>query len=173
MSGIEVEVLGTDPGVDEELDAFFDACPQSFAQQTRHWREVIVGLGVDEPHFVGARRDGALIALLPGYRFEGPLGAILTSVPQAGPLGGIALRPGETAEAIYPALLEGYLALARDSGCVLASLISNPIQPDRALYDRAAPDYTLENIRFSHLWIRRRKRFSNRRECMKCLQGAA
>ena len=42
---LDVEVLGAgDPAADAELEAFFEACPTSFAQQTPGWRDVIAGL---------------------------------------------------------------------------------------------------------------------------------
>jgi hypothetical protein len=143
---LTVSVLPAGAGVDGELDAFFDACPTSFAQQTRRWRDVITHLGVDEPLFLGCRRNGELAGVLPAYRFDGPLGAILNSVPQAGPIGGVACRPGEPADAIYGALLRAYTSLAAETGCALASVISNPVWPDRVLYERLfEPNYTLEN----------------------------
>ena len=68
---------------DAELDRFFEACPTSFAQQTTGWRNVITGAGSDEPVFLGCRRHGRLVGVLPAYRFAGPLGAILTNVQAA------------------------------------------------------------------------------------------
>ena len=68
---------GADPATDRELDAFFSACPTSFAQQTPGWRDVIAGRGVDEPLFLLCREGARLVGVLPAYRFEGPLGAIL------------------------------------------------------------------------------------------------
>jgi hypothetical protein len=118
------EVLASGGAADAELDAFFDACPTSFAQQTRAWRAVIVAQGSDEALYLGCRRRGALVGVLPAYRFAGPFGAILDSVPQAGALGGIACLPGEPPEPIYAALLDAYVELAQE---------------------REAADYVLEN----------------------------
>ncbi len=145
-AALNVSVLPVEAGVDHELDTFFDDCPTSFAQQTRHWRDVITRLGTDEPLFLGCRRNGELVGVLPAYRFDGPLGSILNSVPQAGPLGGIACRMDENVDAVFEALLSAYASLATETGCALASVISNPLWPDRALYERLLePDYTLEN----------------------------
>jgi hypothetical protein len=134
-----------EPDVDAELDTFFDACQTSYAQQTRPWRDVIFGMGVDEPLFLGCRDAGVLVGVLPAYRFDGPLGAILTSVPQAGPLGGVACRASPR-EPVYEALTGAFLELARERGCALASLITSPIWPDRSLYERCRqPDFALDN----------------------------
>ena len=136
----------TDPESDSQLAAFFDACPTSFAQQTPEWRDVIAPLGPDEPIFLGCRREGRLVGVLPAYRFSGPLGAILTSVPQAGPLGGVACLPDVDRAPVYEGLLAAFLEQAAVSGCALASVITNPFWPDRELYDRfLEPDYVLEN----------------------------
>jgi len=145
-AALNVSVLPVEPDVDRELDAFFDDCPTSFAQQTRHWRDVITRLGADEPLFLGCRRSGELVGVLPAYRFDGPLGSILNTVPQAGPLGGVACRTNENVDAVFGALLSAYASLAAETGCALASIISNPLWPDRARYERLfEPDYTLEN----------------------------
>ena len=145
--GLSVERMAAgDAAADRELGAFFEACPTSFAQQTVGWRDVIVSLGVDEPITLGCRRAGALVGVLPAYRFAGPLGAILTSCAQAGPLGGVACLPDEDAEAVYAALLRAFLETARDERCAVASVISNPFWPDAALLERhLEPHFVLEN----------------------------
>ena len=41
-ASLEVEVLaGAEPSAEAELEAFFEACPTSFAQQTPSWRDVM------------------------------------------------------------------------------------------------------------------------------------
>jgi hypothetical protein len=120
-AALDVSVLPAESDIDRELDSFFGDCPTSFAQQTRHWREVITCLGADEPLFLGCRRNGRLVGVLPAYRFDGPLGAILNTVPQAGPLGGVACREVEDADAVFGALLSAYASLAAETGCALAS----------------------------------------------------
>src|SRR5262245_23560415 len=145
-NGFAVEVMPASDAADAELDAFFEACPTSFAQQTPGWRDVITTAGDDEPAFLACRRRGRLVGVLPAYRFAGPLGAILTSVPQAGPLGGVAALPDVEPEPVYAALLSAFVAESARRGCVLATVITNPFWPDRALYDRhLRADYVLAN----------------------------
>jgi hypothetical protein len=139
-------IPAADAAATAELDAFLDACPASVAQQTSAWRAVITSIDRDEPLFLGCRQAGRLVGVLPAYRFEGPLGAILTSVPQPGPLGGVACHPAADPEAVYAALLDGFVSLATARECALASVITSPFWPDKALYDRhLRPDYALEN----------------------------
>lgn len=136
-----------DRAVDEEVEAFLDRCPTSFAQQTIGWRDVIRGIGVDEPMFLGCRRAGELVGVLPAYRFAGPLGAILNTVPQAGPLGGVACLEGIDSEPVYEALLDAYAELGASTGCAFATVISNPFWPDAVLCERALrADYVFENV---------------------------
>ena len=135
-----------DAAQEQELCAFFEACPQSTVQQTPAWRDLILQIDADEALFLGARRDGALIAVLPAYRFQGPLGAVLNSVPQVGPLGGVACRPDVDPEPATRALLEAFLTLARETGCATATVVTSPLWPDAERYQRVAPaDYTLRN----------------------------
>lgn len=145
---LDVDLLPAgDPGVDAELDDFFERCPRTFAQQTTGWRDVVAGIDRDEPLFLACRRNGALIGVLPAYRFAGALGAILNSVPQAGPLGGVACLSEVDSEPVYRTLLAAYVDLARRTGCASATVISNPFWPDESLYAQCfEPDYELENV---------------------------
>ena len=59
-NGFAVEVMPASDAADAELDAFFEACPTSFAQQTPGWRDVITTAGDDEPAFLACRRRGRL-----------------------------------------------------------------------------------------------------------------
>ena len=143
---LRVDVLPATAAADEELDAFFDRCETSFAQQTRHWRDVIAPLAGDVPGFLGCFAGDDLVGVLPTYRFDGPLGSVLNSVPQAGPLGGVAIASGIARASVYRELLGGFVEHGRASGCAAASVISNPFWPDDDLYRQyLAPDYTLEN----------------------------
>jgi hypothetical protein len=142
-----VETLAASAAADAELGELLAASPGSVAQQTPGWRDAILGAGEDEPLALACRSEGRLVGLLPAWRFEGPLGAVLTSCAQAGSLGGVACRAGADREAVYRALLGAFVELARERGCAVATLISNPFQPDRELCEAVlAPDFVLENV---------------------------
>jgi len=144
---LSVEVLAVDSAADAELDDFFDKrCETSFAQQTRHWRDVIAPLAGDEPHTLACRVGAEIVGVLPAYRFEGPLGSVLNSVPQAGPLGGVAVARGIGPDPVYRELLGAFVELGTSLGCATSSVMSNPFWPDEDLYARHfSPDFTLEN----------------------------
>jgi hypothetical protein len=147
VSAVGVELLLPGAAADAELQAFFDACPTSFAQQTPGWRDAIASLGVDEPLTLAARQGARLVGVLPAYRFAGPLGAILTSAAQAGPLGGVACLPAVDPEPVYAALLGAFRELAAERGCALASVLTNPFWPDAGLCERHfEPAFSLENV---------------------------
>ena len=146
----DLRVSKLDPrggAVDAELEAFLAVCPASVAQQTPGWRRVIEAVGVDEPRLLACRRRGELVGLLPAWRYQGPLGAIMSSCVQAGPLGGVACHPEADRELVYAALLGGFLELASEERCAVATVITNPFWPDRDLCEKHfAPDYVLENV---------------------------
>lgn len=147
MTGAALRIAALDAADEAELDAFFAACPSSVAQQTPGWRRVIEAVGVDQPRYLGCRRGDELVGVLPAWRFAGPLGAILTSCAQAGPLGGVACLPGADRDAVYAALLEGFLEVAAADGCAVATLITNPFWPDADLCGQLlGPDFVLENV---------------------------
>jgi len=132
--------------VEDRVEAFLDACPNSFAQQTPAWSRVIQSIGHDEVFHIVCRSKERVLGVLPAYHCSGPLGSILTSAAQAGALGGVACTDGVDPQPVYQALLEAFIALARDRDCALATLYSNPIWPDHALCERyLQPDYVLEN----------------------------
>jgi len=133
-------------GARAEIEGFFAVARRSVVQQTPVWADVLRRLGPDEAHVLGCRAGGGLLGVLPAYRFAGPLGAILTSVPQVGPIGGVALRDEARADAVYPRLVAAFLALASETGCALATIVTSPFWPDAARYRAVrAPDFELEN----------------------------
>ena len=144
--GLRVRLLAPDDASETALQSrFFARCATSFAQQTPAWSRVIVGIGEDEPLTLGCFAEDELVGVLPAFRFEGPLGAVLNSVPQAGPLGGVACQGEIDAAPVYASLLEAYLELARERDCALASVITNPLWPDRDLHTPLGADFELEN----------------------------
>jgi hypothetical protein len=97
--------------------------------------------------FLGCRRAGRLIGVLPAYRFVGPLGAILTSVPQAGPLGGVACVSEVDRESAYAALLSALVQLGTRADAALATVIGNPFWSDEDLLRRhLEPDFEMTNV---------------------------
>ena len=134
-----------------EAEALLAAAASGLAQQTPAWGDVIAGLGVDEPVALGCWEDAPageprLVGLLPGFRFAGPLGAIQVSMAQAGALGGVVCARDADRREVYRALVAAFLAQARESGCALATLLSDPFVSDLELCrELMEPDFELEN----------------------------
>jgi hypothetical protein len=142
-----VDPIVISDAADAELDELFAASPESVAQQTPGWWQVILGLGEDEALGLGCRSGDRLVGVLPAWRFEGPLGAVLVSCVQAGAFGGVTCRAGADRDAVYRELLGAFVELARARRCAVATVISNPFWPDRELCERClAPDFVLENV---------------------------
>lgn len=131
-------------------DALHQACPDAFVQQSTAWAKVIGDIGPDEAFFLLCSDGERDVAALPLYLYRHPLGSILNSVPQQGGLGGIFCRSdlrGAAKQAAYDALLTAAVKLAEEQRCLTLSIITNPFDPDVALYDRAlAPDLWFENF---------------------------
>lgn len=129
-----------------EVAAFFESCEDSVAQQTPAWHDVIEHVGDDEGTWLCCRQEGRLVGVLPAYLFRGSKGAILVSCCQAGPLGGVACLESAGREAVYEALVAAFEQLAREWGCRVATLITNPFRPDEDLCSRFfSPNFVLEN----------------------------
>ncbi|MBI5639477.1 MAG: hypothetical protein HZA17_03530 [Nitrospirae bacterium] len=144
----QIDIVSEGSQFDSKYDAFLDTCRYSFVQQSTVWREVIKDLGPDEPYLLLAEEDGVPVGALPLYLYRGRFGNIMTSVPQPGPHGGIAFRDEHPDKrSVYKKLIDYALALSREKGCCLFSVITNPIDPDDALYrEILLPEYELENF---------------------------
>jgi hypothetical protein len=142
---VEVAPLAAGPAADAEAEELLAACPDAVAQQTPGWRDVVVSLGEDRAGYLAARAEGRLVGLLPVYHFAGTLGGVLVSCAQPGALGGVACRGDADRRTVYGALLDALRARARELGCALATVITNPFRPDRDLCDEAGADFVLEN----------------------------
>ena len=147
MDSLAVSVVDkSDNSTVQEVTAFLDACPTSFAQQTVQWRNVIAPIGPDEPFFIVCRQRGRMVAVLPAYRYDGTLGRILTTSSQAGALGGIACHAEEEMEKVYRAVLNAFVHFAQQNACSVATVLTNPFWPDHEICRKfLEPDFVLEN----------------------------
>ena|SRR3989338_2452558 len=145
---LEIEVIRESSQAETEYDSVIDNCKYGFIQQSTVWRDVIRGLGPDEPHLLLGRDNGKPVGVLPLYLYRGKFGNIMTSVPQPGSLGGIACLDGyNDKEALYKALINYAVDLGREKECRLLTIITNPFAQDDALYRKFLfPEYELENF---------------------------
>ena len=145
---LEIEVIREGSRAERDYDSVIDNCKYGFIQQSTVWRNVISGLGPDEPYLLLARDNGRPVGVLPLYLYRGKFGNIITSVPQPGPLGGIASVDGyDDKDALYKALITYAADLGREKKCCLLTIITNPFTRDDALYKKfLLPEYELENF---------------------------
>lgn len=145
---LQVEIINKGTQSEKDYDLFLNTCEYGFTQQTTLWRDVIQGLGPDEPFFLLARDNGTPVGALPLYLYRGEFGNIMTSVPQPGPHGGIACAADYTDnEQIYRALLDYAIKLSDEKHCCLLTVMTNPFMNDSIYYrEFLLPDYELENF---------------------------
>ncbi|MGC2061578.1 MAG: GNAT family N-acetyltransferase [Thermodesulfovibrionales bacterium] len=144
---IEIEIV-EEVTQSEDYDRFLAVCRYGFIQQSSIWRDVIKGLGPDEPYLLLARDGGNPVGAMSLYCYRGRFGNIMTSVPQPGPLGGIACQDDyPQKEVLYRELINYAVALGREKECSLLTIITNPFVNDSSYYrDFLAPEYELENF---------------------------
>jgi hypothetical protein len=148
---VTVSVFGLEAAQQRQrYDQLFEDCPHAFIQQSTYWAEVIQDMGPDRPIFLLAEVAGEAVGGLPLYLYEHALGNVLISVPHPGPLGGIFVRAGlppATLDAVYAALLEQALSVARAQACLALTVMTNPFEDDLARYQRhLAPEIVFENF---------------------------
>jgi hypothetical protein len=130
----------------------FKECPDSLAQQSLQWADIISPISPDKPYFLIVRNQDNQIILggIPLYHFKGKLGGVLTSVPHAGPLGGCVCRQdldNTLCRYVYKVLLEKAIGLAKELQCISLSIITNPFLQDAGLYNEPVPpNYIFNNF---------------------------
>jgi FemAB-related protein (PEP-CTERM system-associated) len=128
---LEVRELGTEA---VEWDAFVRASADGSPFHLTAWKEVVQATFGHRPHYLVARRGGAIEGVLPLFEVRGPLGGrALISVPYA-VYGGICAASADAREA----LLDTATALGRARGAAYVELRHRRDQglvlPTKALY---------------------------------------
>ncbi|MBI3711059.1 MAG: GNAT family N-acetyltransferase [Proteobacteria bacterium] len=125
---------------DSELTAFLDTLGAGsvpvLGYHYPYYRDMLEAIGVGEPHYLGARRNGTLIGCLPAFQKKSPAGTVISSLPFFGPNGGVLCAP-EQAEAIHAVLLAAIVEHARGADALSCSIYTPFQLPDFGLYDRA------------------------------------
>jgi hypothetical protein len=109
--------------------ALVASAPASPISHTLLWRDLLVGLGVGEPVYWLARRQGRVRAALPAFVRRSPQGAVLNSLPLVQSVGGVITAadadPGERAEAVQ-ALLAAMLVWSAAHDVRAACVVGGP-----------------------------------------------
>jgi GNAT acetyltransferase-like protein len=88
------------------------------------------------PCYLGAWDGSTLVGALPGFIHDGRYGPVLNSLPFYGSHGGVIVpAPDVDAAAVKRALLGALDEFAREERAVAATIVTNPLDPDRASYE--------------------------------------
>ncbi|MBN2454243.1 GNAT family N-acetyltransferase [Candidatus Woesearchaeota archaeon] len=127
---------------DNSYKDFLEKTPESLAQQTAEWKEVLKEVINDEACYLIATEDGRAVGAMPSFIYSGKYGKIITSIPFAGPYGGAV---GE--ERAQKVLIEEMIRIGKEEKCVLATIITPAFYTDSEVYIEAmTPDFKIENI---------------------------
>jgi hypothetical protein len=140
-------VVGMDGATEPAYAALVGAAPASPITHSLAWRDLLVGLGMGQPRYWLALRDGQVRGALPAFVQRSPAGAVLNSLPLVQSIGGVITpRDADPAERAHVVgLLTGaMLAEAQAQDVRVACLAGGPYrgQDDAAAFARP-PDFQM------------------------------
>jgi hypothetical protein len=131
---IDVRVVG--PDADDRYTAFLDRVssrsPQVLAYHYPLYRDMLVGIGVGTPVYLGAFDGDRMVGALPGFLKQSEHGACYCSLPYFGPNAGVIAGDGDPAAPdIHRELLMSALDLLRKERRPLTASFYSPFLSDR------------------------------------------
>jgi hypothetical protein len=146
-NGWEARLLSADE--ESAYAALVRCCRFSPLAHTLVWRNVLAGLGMGEPLYWLAYRDGQLRGALPVFVRRTEVGAVLNSLPFIQSTGGVIPAPDTgPAERVDLArvLGEAVLGWCRGNGVEVACVIGSAFTEDPKLTWPAAPDFCVRRV---------------------------
>lgn len=132
---------------EDAYENFLEKCRWNLIQHDTDWRNAILDLGKDKPFFIIAKENGKIVGALPLYYYECELGNLLTTIAWHSISGIICSERNVSCQAIYKALLDYCISLAKDLDCTAISIATNPFLDDKEYYlNHFKPDYIMENF---------------------------
>ena len=149
---IECRVLGAHE--DEAYCAFLNRLggdsPSVLAYHYPFYRDMLVGVGIGEPMYLAALRDGEMAGVLPGFLRTGNDGTVYCSLPFFGPNAGVLCAGGPKAGETHRALFDAVKTILHERGDVLSAAFYTPfLNDDYSCYDAAFPE-ALVVEKFTH-----------------------
>jgi hypothetical protein len=138
------QVVPLDAAREPEYEALVSAAPASPLTHTLLWRDALLALGLGQPLYFLALRDGRLRAALPAFVHRSGMGAVLNSLPFVQSTGGVITAaeasPSERTECMV-LLLEAMRGHCRSAGIDVACVVGSPYRGpgDSADADLARP----------------------------------
>ena len=155
LMSICVEELS--PRDDQEHIDFLDrlgrTSPSVLGYYYPFYRDMLVEIGVGQPVYLGARRDGELVGLLPAFVRKSALGTVYCSLPYFGPNAGVLCGDEARAE-IHSALLQALLDRARADDALSCAVYTPFMFDEFALYDAVMPEAIVVNKFTQYLDVR-------------------
>lgn len=134
-----LEIVALPPAADEEMADFLDSLsvrdPAVLSYHYPYYRDMLVALGIGQPIYLAARRDGELIGLLPTFRREAEAGVVYSSLPFFGPNAGVLCVDDEHRTEVHTALLQAMVERARGDDALSCSVYTPFLFDTFALYD--------------------------------------
>lgn len=152
---ISVEELS--PRDDQEqvdfLDKLGNVSPSVLGYYYPFYRDMLVEIGVGQPVYLGARRNGDLVGLLPTFVRESAQGMVYCSLPYFGPNAGV-LCDNEARAEVHSALLTALLDRAKADAALSCSVYTPFLFDEFALYDAVIPEAIVVNKFTQYLDLR-------------------
>ncbi len=147
---LQLTIRAATPADAAAYGALHQSAPDALIQHSWAWRDVIAESSDDTPHYFLAHTErGELVGALPAVQVHGPYGDLLLSLPLPGAYGGVfSSLPTITQQAsVRRALLQHFVGVAADRGCMLATIATSPFARDTADYATDfAPDFVRDNF---------------------------
>ncbi|MFX1536029.1 MAG: GNAT family N-acetyltransferase [Promethearchaeota archaeon] len=140
---IKVDILNKSE--EAKYEKFLLKCDYSSCQSSLEWSKTITALGKDEPYFLIAKKNDAIVGALPLYYYKCKQGNLLTSIAFH-TISGITCIKNSYNE-VFKALVDYSLDLGKELDCVAVSFNTNPFSHGHNFcIDNFKPDYIMENF---------------------------
>jgi len=116
----------------QEFSDYITSCPHSLIYVTPQFMTLVAGHLGAHCGWLEARRNGALVGLLPFLKKDGAFGPVFNSLAYFGSNGGV-LQVNADADAKI-ALIEAFYNVAEKAGSVSATIVTNPLEKDAEFY---------------------------------------
>lgn len=134
--------------LDGQWEAFLQNQEHAFVQYSDYWQNLLSSISRDSFYLITYHdKDNNILGGLPCYCFENDKNErVLNSVPYPGPMGGPIIHSHLGAHfgpAVYQALSEKFVLLAKELNCLTATFITNPFEKFQM---ELSPQYTFNNF---------------------------
>jgi hypothetical protein len=139
------ELLSCDAEIISFLNALSCKTPSVLGYHYPFFREMLAGIELGEPIYLGARQNGKLVGMLPAFSIKSQAGTIYSSLPFFGPNAGVLCNADESQAEIHQALLKALLRHAEQANALSCSIYTPFLFKGFSLYDSLMPEAIVVN----------------------------